>query len=100
MVVKATIDHPERTGRDGAVDHFLHRQEVQGEPLARLLYASSNGDAWYLVRDSEGIAIIHVPNEASGGRVERIAVAHFLSAGRGPEHQELMRLIGTLVDNQ
>jgi hypothetical protein len=62
MPVKATLDDPERTGRDGAIDHFIKLREAHGESLARLLYDSSNGDRWYLVRDSQGVSIIHVPN--------------------------------------
>jgi hypothetical protein len=35
---------------------------------------------------------------ASGGHVTHIEVEAFLSSGKGPEYQELLRLIGTLVD--
>jgi hypothetical protein len=45
----------------------------------RELYRSSNGDRWLLARDIE--------------------IGAFLSQGRhGPEHQELLRLIGMLVE--
>jgi hypothetical protein len=94
------MDEPERTGRDGAIDYFIKLREAHGDSPARLLYESSNGDRWYLVRASQGVGIAHVPNTPSGGRAERVAVADFLNAGYGPEQQELMRLIGTLLDNQ
>ena len=99
MPVKATIDDPQPTGRDGAIDHFIKLREAHGDSFGRLLYDSSNGDRWYLVRDAQGVGIIHAPNTPSGGQVERVPVADFLRAGNGPEQQELMRLIGTLVEN-
>ena len=66
----------------------------------RELYGSSNGDRWYLARDEDGrVFIRHVPNAASGGRPTHIEIGTFLSrGGQGPEHQELLRLIGTLVE--
>jgi hypothetical protein len=66
----------------------------------RELYRSSNGDRWLLVRDagSGRVFVRHEANPASGGRVSQIEVGAFLaSGGAGPEHQELLRLIGTLV---
>jgi hypothetical protein len=67
---------------------------------ARRLYSSPNGDRWYLVRDASGAVFIrHEANAASGAHVTHIEMADFLgSGGRGPEHQELLRLIGTLLD--
>jgi hypothetical protein len=54
---------------------------------------------WYLVRDSAGVAVVHVANQASGGNVERMEVGDFLCRdGNGPERQEMVRLIGTLVE--
>jgi hypothetical protein len=45
------------------------------------------------------VFVVHVPNVASGGKVENFAIGEFLAGGKsGPEHQELLRLIGTLVD--
>ena len=35
---------------------------------------------------------------ASGGHVAHIEIGTFLSSGQGPEHQELLRLIGMLVE--
>jgi hypothetical protein len=65
----------------------------------RELYRSSNGDQWHLVRetDSGRVLIKHQPNTASGGRTSYVEIAEFLTDGHGPEHQALLRLIGTLV---
>jgi hypothetical protein len=66
----------------------------------RELYRSSSGDRWHLARDPDSgrVFIRHEPNVASGGRVSHIDIGTFLAAGgSGPEHQELLRLIGTLV---
>jgi hypothetical protein len=64
------------------------------------LYRSSNGDRWCLARDRDAgrVFVRHEPNIASGGRASEIEIGAFLSAGLGPEQQELMRLIGTLVN--
>jgi hypothetical protein len=71
------------------------------EPIAqRLIYQSSSGDAWYLARNgASDVFVRHVPNQPSGGSVSEISVASFLTqSGSGPEHQQLLRLIGTLAD--
>ncbi len=68
---------------------------------ARTLYSSANGDRWCLIRDpgSGRVSVRHEPNAASGGRATDIGVGEFLArGGHGPEHRELLRLIGTLVD--
>ena len=66
---------------------------------ARKLYESSSGDRWYLIRDPSGdVFIRHEANVASGGQVEHEEIVAFLSRGAGPEQQELLRLIGTLVE--
>ena len=68
---------------------------------ARKLYTSPNGDRWYLIRDASGeVFVRHEANLASGGNIAHIEVGAFLSSGRGPEHQELLRLIGTLLDDE
>lgn len=70
-------------------------------PIDKLeLYRSPNGDRWSLARDaeSERVFVRHEANLPSGGRVTELEVSAFLAAGRGPEQQELLRLIGTLVD--
>lgn len=40
----------------------------------------------------------HEANLTSGGHVAHIETGTFLSSGRGPEHRELLRLIGTWFD--
>ena len=68
---------------------------------ARELYRSANGDNWSLVRDeaSGTPQVLHEPNRASGGRASRIEIGDFLTRdAHGPQHAELLRLIGTLVD--
>jgi hypothetical protein len=65
---------------------------------AREVYVSSNGDRWFLVRGPERVFVRHAANAASGGRVTDIELGEFLSVdARGPEHQALRNLIGTLV---
>ena len=65
----------------------------------RPLYRSSSGDRWHLARGpgTGRVFILHEPNIPSGGRVSHIEIGAFLAAGHGPEQQELLRLIGTLV---
>jgi hypothetical protein len=66
----------------------------------RDLYRSSNGDRWSLIRDEQlgKVLILHEPNAASGGRPSRLEVGDFLVRdAHGPQHTELLRLIGTLV---
>jgi hypothetical protein len=100
---KATIEQVlQSTGRDGAVD-FVAKMQAFGilphSVAARELYCSSNGDRWYLVRDADRVSVVHVPNVSSGGRIEHLELREFLATGGGgPEHQELLRLIGTLVE--
>jgi hypothetical protein len=68
---------------------------------AKELYSSANGDRWSLVRDfgSGRVFVRHEPNAASGGGTSDISIGEFLArGGHGPEHQELLRLIGTLVE--
>ena len=66
----------------------------------RELYHSPNGDRWLVARDVDSgrVFIRHEPNLPSGGQAADIEIGAFLSrAGLGPEHQELLRLIGTLL---
>jgi hypothetical protein len=68
---------------------------------ARELYISPNGDCWFLLYDSEtgDVLIHHRPNAASGGRSSLIPVGQFLARETDhPEHQALLRLIGSLVE--
>jgi hypothetical protein len=83
------------------------RLEAQQEPSPsvslerRELYASPNGDKWHLVRYEESgrVFVQHVPNVPSGGQPTNIELGEFLSrGGNAPEHQALVRLIGTLVE--
>jgi hypothetical protein len=70
----------------------------------RELYRSApDGDCWFLVREtaSARVFVEHAPNLASGGRVSRIEIGDFLAGGRhGPEQQALLRLIGTLLEQE
>lgn len=69
-------------------------------PVAtREIYSSPNGDRWYLVREprSGRVFIKHEPNAASGGDTSLIEIAEFLTQDHGPQHSELLRLIGTLA---
>jgi hypothetical protein len=66
----------------------------------REIYVSPNGDRWLLARDLDTgrVVVRHEPNLPSGGQVADIEIGAFLiAAGSGPEKQELLRLIGTLV---
>lgn len=67
----------------------------------RELYRSPTGDTWSLGREPQNghAFIIHEPNGHAGGIVTPIDLGTFLSSGEeGPEHQALLRLIGTLVE--
>jgi hypothetical protein len=69
----------------------------------RELYSSPNGDRWFLGRDPDTgeIFVRHEPSVPSGGRPSDIDVGAFLSRGpRNPEHQALLRLIGTLIEDR
>ena len=66
-----------------------------------LIYASSNGDRWFLCVGEEpaDVFIYHEPNDPSGGAPSRIKLSTFLAPGRGsPERLMLLRLIGSLVE--
>ena len=68
----------------------------------RELYRIVDGDRWHLVRDAASgrVFVRHEPNASSGGRASDTEVGDFLvRGGPGPEHQELLRLIGTLVED-
>jgi hypothetical protein len=66
------------------------------------IYRSApSGDRWLLARNTETgqVFVRHEPNLPSGGQPADIEVGAFLVAvGNGPEKQELLRLIGTLVE--
>ena len=70
--------------------------------LSRQLYQSPNGDRWLLVRDpaTGRVFVRHEANLPSGGQVTDAEIGDFLSqGGTGPEKQELLRLIGSLVED-
>jgi hypothetical protein len=67
----------------------------------RELYNSPNGDRWFLCRDAATgrVFVNHEANVPSGGQSTEIDIGAFLSRGpRNPEHQVLLRLIGTLIE--
>jgi len=69
--------------------------------LTRDLYRSANGDRWPLAHDTDvgRVFIRHEPNPSSGGRTSDTDIGAFLATGgHGPEKQELLRLIGTLIE--
>ena len=66
----------------------------------RTQHSSNGGDKWDLTRDTATgrLFIRHEANEPAGGQVIDIEIGDFLtSGGHGPQHAELLRLIGTLV---
>jgi hypothetical protein len=76
----------------------INSQEAIMQQPTRELYRSANGDRWSLIRDDSKVLVLHEPNAASGGRPSRLEVGDFLVRdGHGPQHAELLRLIGTLV---
>lgn len=69
----------------------------------RLLYASENGDRWSLYRDPDSgrVVVRHRANLPSGGFVSHTTLGEFLMQdGLGPEKQELLRLIESLVNGE
>ena len=66
----------------------------------REIYHSENGDKWLLCRgEGNRVYIEHRANLSSGGKVTPIEIGTFLGPGKsGPEHQALLRLIASLVD--
>lgn len=65
----------------------------------RELYASPNGDIWYLCREADGRPVVsHEPNTDSGAQSCKIELSTFLGNGRqGPEQQALLQLIAELA---
>jgi len=58
------------------------------------LYCSSNGDTWFLERDSAGGSfVVHEPNRPSGGHRSRVSAEEFLKRSQGPERQALLRAL-------
>jgi hypothetical protein len=97
MGLKATINIPESTGRDGAMDHVVKLQNGGlSKDSCRHLFAGEKG-SWYLAKDTTGIYVAFIPDASTGRDVRRMDIVDVLVAG-GPEREELLRLIGTLVD--
>jgi hypothetical protein len=66
----------------------------------REIYRSPNGDRWLLARDPDigRVFVRHEPNLPSVDRSSTLRSEPFSSRlANGPEKQELLRLIGTLV---
>ena len=64
-------------------------------------YQSSNGDRWLLCRDVQNgsLFVRHDANAASDGHTTDVDIGNFLSRlPQHPEHDALLRLIGTLVE--
>ena len=76
------------------------RKDRQMTAEKRELYSSPNGDRWFLCRDAtSGVFIRHEANLPSGGHLTDINISTFLNEGQlHPQHQALLRLIGTLID--
>ena len=67
----------------------------------REFYASSNGDRWFLGRrdGTQEAYVVHQANAPSGGTRTELDLDAFLGrAPRSPQRDSLLRLIGTLVD--
>jgi hypothetical protein len=82
---------------NGIEDTALGPQRAE----TRQLYRSPNGDSWFLVRDpATGSAFVrHQANAPSGGQVTDLDLGAFLSGPGSPEHEALLRLIGTSILN-
>ena len=64
----------------------------------RPFYISPNGDAWLLVRDpATGAAFVTRQANRSGSQVTDMDIGGFLSGPRNPEHEALLRLIGSFI---
>jgi hypothetical protein len=85
--------HPIRT----VPQYVLGRQIDAAPAVEQRFYESSNGDSWSLTRDTTGAqAVIHRPNEPSGGKPSQLEISDFLTEhANGPEHQALRRLLET-----
>jgi hypothetical protein len=67
----------------------------------RELYGIPGGDRWFLARDIDTgrLFVRHEANQSSGGKVTELAIGQFLRSEGSPEQRELLRLIGTLIDD-
>ena len=79
-----------------APKYVLGEQKAAEPASEKVIYESSNGDRWSLVRDpaTGSLVVIHTPNASSGGNVSTIDIETFLSSDAlGPEHQALRHLL-------
>ena len=111
MLDPKTLARPTKTSLGGAAkatigrevrSHIVRRDHgAEGMTVEKKeLYSSPNGDRWFLARDraTGEVFVRHEPNVPSGGRPSDIEISTFLGQGqRNPEHQALLRLIGTLI---
>lgn len=72
-----------------------------GAVRTREIYRSPNGDRWLLARDPDADRVFVRHERSIVPQVEQVADieigAFLIAAGNGPEKQELLRLIGSLV---
>jgi hypothetical protein len=65
--------------------------------------ASQNGDRWFVGRNEKTSKayVVHKANDSSGGTRTEIEIGAFFQRTPAgvPEHEALLRLIGTLVDS-
>jgi hypothetical protein len=62
----------------------------------RLNHRGSRGETWLLVQTDDGVIVEH---HREAGEITPIQIADFLATGKkGPAEKELLRLIGSLVD--
>ena len=68
----------------------------------RELYASSNGDKWFLRHDAESgrIYVKHVANPASGGHQTDYQIHAFRNRAPTPERDALLKLIASLAEDE
>jgi hypothetical protein len=66
----------------------------------REIYTSQEGGSWFLCRNESGhVYVVHEPSKASGDKGSAVGLGDFLSKPSiGPEHDALLRMIGSLVD--
>jgi hypothetical protein len=75
-------------------------EETMNADQTRLIYSSPNGDDWFLCCEgaSGSVYVKHRANASSGGHETDLDIGDFLNRGpRNPEHEALLRLIGTLA---
>src|SRR3954470_87880 len=96
----AGIGHRTRSQGASAGITGSNRSAAYGHAMKEF-YSSPNGDRWLLCRDvqSDSLFVRHEANAASGGHTTDVDIGNFLSClPRHPEHDALLRLMGTLVE--